>query len=82
VGQVKERFEHDIFVKLMMGTHYHLLFGFHRAKLCKSKQWFGATHNNRYCDLAALSGNVRNVWQDIEYVLKLFAFLWGPARRV
>lgn len=82
VGQVSERFELDIFVKLMMGTHYHLLFGLQRAKLCKSKQWFGATQKNPCFDLAAFSGNVRNVWQDMEHVFKLFEPLWGPARRV
>ncbi len=34
-----------------------------------------------YCGHGALLGQVKNDWQDIEYVLKLFATSMGPARR-
>ena len=48
VSEMRERFELDIFAYVLMNNHYHLLFRTHRANLCKSMQWFGATYTKRF----------------------------------
>jgi len=47
-GEMGERFEIDFFAYILMDNHYHLLFRTHRANLCKSMQWFGATYTKRF----------------------------------
>ncbi|UCD79301.1 MAG: transposase [Desulfobacterales bacterium] len=48
VGEMGERFEIAIFAYVLMDNHYHLLFRTHRANLCRSMKWFGATYTKRF----------------------------------
>jgi REP element-mobilizing transposase RayT len=48
VGEMAERFKIDLFVYVLMDNHYHILFRTHRANLCRSMQWFGATYTKRF----------------------------------
>ena len=47
-GEMRERFEIDIFAYVLMDNHYHLLLRTNRANLCRSMQWFGATYTKRF----------------------------------
>jgi len=58
LGEIRERFEIDIFAYVLMDNHYHLLIRTKRANLSKAMQWLGVTYTRRFNDRHARSGHL------------------------
>ena len=48
LGELSERFAIEIYVYLLMETHYHLLLKTTEANLSKAMQWFGTTYTRKF----------------------------------